>query len=217
MDDERTTVLIVDDHALLREGLRNILNMQQDMCVIGEAADSASAAEITAQKKPDIVLLDIQIPGCEAADTVSRIRRDSPESQVIILSMHESPQLVRALVAAGIRGYLLKSVHWQELVMTIRVVHDDANRIILGVSKESLEHAGQPSSPAKLSARELEVMELVAKAMSNSQIASRLNLTEATVKRHLRNIFAKLEAVSRLDAVNKATEQWLLSPRAPRR
>jgi DNA-binding NarL/FixJ family response regulator len=205
-DQEPVTIVIVDDHALFRDGLREILMTQRDMAVVGEAGDSASAVTLIADKRPDIVLLDVEIPGDDVTVTVGQIRASSPRSRVLILSMHEGPQLVQALLTAGIRGYLLKSIRWQELVAAIRAVHSDSDRVVLGVSRESLAHVQQRPSPGTLSARELEVLDLVAQALSNSQIASRLNLTEATVKRHLRNIFVKLGAVSRLDAVNKAKE-----------
>lgn len=211
-EDDRTTILMVDDHALVREGLREILETQEDMRVVGEAADSATTLVLAAETQADIVLLDIEIPGGEVTDTVRQIRKCSPTSRVIILSMYESPQLVQTLLAAGICGYLLKSIHWQELVVAIRAIRADSDRIILGVSRESLRYAQQGPSQATLSAREHEVLDLVAQALSNSQIASRLGLTEATVKRHLRNIFAKLGAVSRLDAVNKAREQQRRGP-----
>jgi DNA-binding NarL/FixJ family response regulator len=202
--DDAITILIVDDHTLVREGLREILQTQADLRVIGEAADSATTIALAEKERPDIVLLDIEIPGGDVTVTVREIRDRSPGSRVIILSMHEGPQLVRALLGAGIRGYLLKSVHWEELVVAIRAVHSDSNRVILGVSQESLRHVTWEPPQELLSAREREVLDLVAEAYSNSQIASRLRLTEATVKRHLANIFSKLGAVSRLDAVNKA-------------
>jgi DNA-binding NarL/FixJ family response regulator len=202
--DDRITILLVDDHALVREGLREILQTQQDMHVVGEAEDSATAVALAAAEQPDIVLLDIEIPGDYVTTTVNRMRSSSPASRVIILSMYESPQLVQALLAADIRGYLLKSVHWEELAAAIRAVRADDDRVVLGISRESLSPIQHGPSPAALSARELEVLDLVAQALSNGQIASRLQLTEATVKRHLRNIFVKLGAVSRLDAVNKA-------------
>jgi DNA-binding NarL/FixJ family response regulator len=203
--DDPITILIVDDHTLVREGLREILKTQADLRVVGEAGDSAATVALAEKERPDIVLLDIEIPGGDVATTVREIRGRSPGSRVIILSMHEGPQLVRALLGAGIRGYLLKSIHWEELVVVIRAVHSDSTRVILGVSQESLRYVGQEPSPDPLSAREREVLNLVAQALSNSQIASSLHLTEATVKRHLVNIFGKLGAVSRLDAVNKAT------------
>jgi DNA-binding NarL/FixJ family response regulator len=206
-DDPGTTILIVDDHALVREGLWAILETQQDLHVVGEAADSATTLTLAAELQPDIVLLDVEIPGSEVTATVAQIRDRSPKSRVIILSMHEGPQLVQALIEVGIRGYLLKSVHWQELVVAIRAVRADNDRIILGVSQGSLRDVQQEPTPGNLSARELEVLNLAAQALSNSQIAARLHLTEATVKRHLRNVFAKLGAVSRIDAVNKV-RQW---------
>jgi DNA-binding NarL/FixJ family response regulator len=217
-EDGLTTILIVDDHALVREGLREILETLEDMRVVGEAADSALTVTLAAEHKPDIVLLDVKIPGADVTTTVSQIRKYSPSSQIIILSMYEGPQLVQDLLAAGIRGYLLKSVHWQELVVAIRAIRADSNRVILGVSRESLRDVQQGPLPGILSGRDLEVLDLVAQALSNGQIATRLGLTEATVKRHLRNVFVKLGAVSRLDAVNKAKEwQRHNKPTAPGR
>jgi DNA-binding NarL/FixJ family response regulator len=216
-EDDRITILLVDDHALVREGLRELFETQQDMQVVGEADDSDSTVALAAAEQPDIILLDVEIPGGDVTTTVNQIRECSPSSRVIILSMYEGPQLVQALLAVGIRGYLLKSIHWPELVAAIRAVRGDSSRIALGVSRESLGYIQPGSSPAALSGRELEVLDLVAQALSNGQIASRLQLTEATVKRHLRNIFVKLGAVSRLDAVNKTKEWQRRQPTAPRR
>lgn len=205
------TVLLVDDHALVREGLREILSTQEDMRVVGEAGDSMAAIALTARERPEIVLLDIEIPGDDVVPTITHIRAESPESKVVILSMYEGPQLLRAVIAAGASGYLLKSVHWGQLVGVIRALHTDPARVMLDVSQESLAYLRGPS-PGLLSLREREVLQLTAEALSNRQIASRLSVTEATVKRHLRNIFVKLGAVSRLDAVNKALEASLIRP-----
>jgi DNA-binding NarL/FixJ family response regulator len=207
---DQITILIVDDHSLLREGLRELLEAQDDMSVVGEAGDSASAVALAAELRPSIILLDVEIPGEDVTATLGRLRCLAPDSRVLILSMYDGPQLVRNLLAAGVWGYLLKSVHRQELMAAIRSVHSDEGRIVLAVSRESLAQAQGPPSDV-LSAREREVLELTAQALSNTQIASRLRLTEATVKRHLRNIFVKLGAVSRIDAVNKAAAASLIT------
>ena len=208
----RIGIAIVDDHALFREGLREILDAQDGLVVVGEAKDSHTALALVETARPDIVLLDIEIPGDEAPATVARIKQISPSSHVIILSMYDGPQLLRRLLTVGIRGYLLKSVHRHELVAAIRSVYDEPDRVVLAVSRESLANVQAPSSDV-LSDREKEILELAAQALSNSQIASRLALTEATIKRHLRNIFVKLGAVSRIDAVNKATAASLITGR----
>ena len=205
---ERTRILIVDAHLLVREGRRMLLQTQDDMEVATGVGDSPAAVAAAGRERPDVILLDVEIPGGKATDTVRKIRDASPESRVIILSMHEGPRLVQELLNAGIRGYLLKTIHWHELVLAIRAVHSDPDRVVLGVSGQSLRDTSQgPAEGTRaLSAREREIVGLVAKALSNGQIASRLSLKEATVKRHLRNVFVKLGAVSRIDAVNKAAE-----------
>jgi DNA-binding NarL/FixJ family response regulator len=208
--DGPTTVMLVDDHVLVRDGLRGMLEAEADMVVVGEAGDSQAAVALAAEKKPHVILLDIEIPGDDVTVTVGRIHRVSPETQVLILSMYDGPHLLKRLLSVGIRGYLLKSVSMQELVAAIRSARSLDNRILLAVSRESLAHVHGPAQDV-LSDREREVLELTAQALSNTQIASRLGLTEATVKRHLRNIFVKLGAVSRIDAVNKAIEASLIS------
>jgi DNA-binding NarL/FixJ family response regulator len=213
-DGERIRVLLVDDHALFRDGIRGILKVQDDFVVVGEAGDSERALFLVAETHPDVVLLDVEIPGEKVTSTVRRVRLLAPDTRVIILSMHDGPRLLRELLALGIRGYLLKSISWQELVSAIRSSWADPSRVILSVSPESLAGACEAASPL-LSPREREVLELTAEAMSNSQIATRLSLTEATVKRHLHNIFAKLGAVSRIDAVNKARAASLISSERP--
>ncbi len=210
---EQITVALVDDHVLMRDGLREILDSEPDITVVGEAGDSRTAVAVVGQRQPRVVLLDVEMPGGEVTDTVSRIHQVAPRAEIIILSMYEGSGLLQRLLAVGIRGYLLKSVTRQELISAIRNACATDGRIILSVSGHSL----APTPPTwtrgcgALSRRELEVLELAAQAMSNAQIATRLYLTEATVKRHLSNVFAKLGAVSRIDAVNKAVAASLIS------
>ncbi len=203
-------VALVDDHMLVREGLREILRAEEDFAVVAEAGDSASAVAAVAAEKPDVVLLDVEIPGDEVTTTVRKMQAVSPATRVIILSMYDGPLLVQSLLGMGVKGYLLKTVTRLELVAAIRSVCADEGRIVLSVSPQSLIQAAGGLSV--LSDRERGVLQLVAEAMSNAQIGHRLGLTEATVKRHLRNIFVKLNAVSRIDAVNKAIAASLIQP-----
>lgn len=209
--DAGTTILLVDDHALFREGLRELLSMEPDLTVLAEAGNGAEAAALAAEHRPDMVILDVGIPGDHAATTVGRILAVSPATRVIILSMFDDPSVVRELLAAGVHAYLLKSVTREDLVATVRSLTIDSDRMTLSISRQSFEQVSGGGSKV-LSDREVEIVGLVAQALSNSQIARRLDITEGTVKRHLRNIFTKLGAVSRIDAVNKAIAMNALSP-----
>jgi DNA-binding NarL/FixJ family response regulator len=208
--DHEITVLLVDDHVLVREGIREILSVEDDIAVIGEAANSAEAMLEVSRHHPDIVLLDVDIPGWRANDTVTNILAISPSTRVIMLSMYDGPELLRRLISAGIRGYLLKSVDSTELISAIRSVYVRPDRMVMAISRESMSQL-QSADSTILSVREKEVLQLVAQALSNSQISSRLRITEATVKRHLHSVFVKLGAVSRIDAVNKAISMSLIT------
>jgi DNA-binding NarL/FixJ family response regulator len=201
--DDRITIMLVDDHALFREGINEILGLESDMVVVAEAADNRQAVELAGRLRPRVVLLDVEMPGPGVTTTIEGIHRVSPESRVIILSMYDAPPLLRDLLGVGIHGYLLKSVHRQDLVAAVRSAWRDDGRIILEVSQQSLRQI-QNSPSQLLSDREREILVLTAQARTNAQIGTALGITEATVKRHLRNIFVKLGAVSRIDAVNKA-------------
>jgi DNA-binding NarL/FixJ family response regulator len=205
-------VLIVDDHALLRDGLRGILEAEDDIVVVGEAGNSEQAVAYVAATRPDIVILDVDIPGDKVSATLTRIQHKSAGTKAIILSIYDEPMVVQELLAMGVRGYLLKSVNRLDFVAAIRGVYHDDQRVVLSISQQSLQQVNG-ARVNLLSYREREVIMLVAGAMSNAQIAHRLRITEGTVKRHLRNIFTKLGAVSRIDAVNKAAAAHQLPSR----
>jgi DNA-binding NarL/FixJ family response regulator len=214
MTEGKITVVLVDDHVLMREGLREILETSPDIVVVGEAGDSANGVSLVGALQPQVLLLDVEIPGGDVTDTVAKVQKVSAKTEIIILSMYDGPHLVQRLLGMGIRGYLLKSVTRQELVSAVRNAIIDDGRVILSVSRRSF--AQMPAQMiGALSPRELDVLELAAQALSNAQIAARLYLTEATIKRHLSNIFAKLGAVSRIDAVNKAVAASLITVKRP--
>ncbi|MCP2164084.1 response regulator [Goodfellowiella coeruleoviolacea] len=205
-------ILIADDHTLLRESLRDVLLTEDDFRIVGEAGDGESLTALAARSRPDVVLMDIDMPRSQPAETVRRIQQVSPDTKVLILSMYDDPQLVQQMLRSGISGYLHKSISRQDLVAAIRSARNGGQRLVISVSRETLTQVNT-IRPGLLSVREQEVLSLVATAMSNRQIAVRLSITEGTVKRHLRNIFGKLGAVSRIDAVNKAVSASLIPGR----
>lgn len=206
-------IVLVDDHALFREGVRELLKLDEDFAVVGEAGDSESAVETVLRLRPHVVLLDVEIPGAEVTATVRRLSEHTPETKVIILSVHDNPALLKALLAENIHGYLLKSVAVDELVAAVRRVRRSDDQVSLSVSRETLAVLfSADANRGSLSDREREVLQLAVQALSNFQIGTRLSLTEPTVKRHLSNIYLKLGAVSRIDAVNKAVAAGIIEP-----
>jgi len=212
---DQIAILIVDHQTLFRQGLQELLQVEEDLAVVAQAGTVDEAVASVTHTKPDVILLDVELPGTDSATTLERIRRTSPDSQIIALSVHDDPLVVQELLRLGVSGYLLKTVSWQELVSAIRGVvaesNGEANRVIVSISRDSLAQTGDTGP---LSGREREILRLVAEALSNAQIAKRLSITEGTVKQHLRKIFDKLDAVSRIDAVNKAAAASIIPARS---
>jgi DNA-binding NarL/FixJ family response regulator len=205
-------VLLVDDHALFREGVAEILAAQDDIRVVGQAEDGLEAIALAESEEPDVVLLDVQMPVMGAEGAIGRILNVSPSSRVFILTMYDEPRLVRKLLALGAHAYIVKNATKEELVSAVRTVHRIEDRVVLSVSRSTTDRLGG-SAKKILSERELEVLLLVARGMRNSQIASHLHISEGTVKRHLTNIYAKLGAPSRSEAVKKALASNLMTLR----
>ncbi|CAL9588545.1 Transcriptional regulatory protein LnrK [Nocardiopsis dassonvillei] len=197
------SIVLADDHTLLREALREILHTEEKLSIIAEASDGESAIECVTRLTPDVLLLDVGMPDHVPVETARRVLAASPRTSIIVLTMYDDPSLVKEMLNVGVSGYLHKDIGRRDLVAAIHRAAHLPRQITMSVSRESIVSMDSPGGNP-LSAREQEVLALVAEALSNRQIASRMSITEGTVKRHLRNIFDKLGAESRLDAVNKS-------------
>lgn len=213
MSDKPIRILVADDHTMLREALCELLRGEPDLEIVAQAGTGVEAIRYASEHGPDVVLLDLEMPENDPPETVRRLLADNPTLCIIILSMHDGRDLVRTLVSSGIRGYLHKGAGRHTLVSAIRQsVTAGPHALTLSVSLASLQPScNETAGSNALSTRECEVVALVADALSNRQVANRLGITEATVKRHLRNTFTKLGAVSRIDAVNRARERGLIA------
>lgn len=207
-------VLVIDEEALFREGLCSILSDAKEITVVGDTDGLSEAFALVAAADPHVVLLGIR-EGDGVIMAVRRLQQAAPQAAIVILAAHATFELVQELLSAGVRDYLLKSASGHELIATIRACRDGSRRVFLSLPPEVLVRSCGQGDYARLTEREREVLELTACAMSNAQIAASLGLSEPTVKRHLRNIFGKLGAVSRIDAVNKARAASLITRRAP--
>jgi DNA-binding NarL/FixJ family response regulator len=210
-------VLLADDHAMVREGMSEMLSTDEDIEVVGEAENGQEAVELVRKLKPDIVILDIEMPVMGAQAALTRMLRISPLPKVIIVTVFADPRLVRELLERGASAYLSKSASTQDLITTVHSVARGQNEdnVILSVPRGALaaaedNAAGDESSP--LSLREMEVLLSVARGMSNKQVAEKLHLSVTTVKRHLSNVYEKLKVGSRGEATRKAiSEGWISS------
>ena len=209
-------VVLADDHPLFRQGLQKILEAQDDIHVVGEAAAVATALDVVRATQPDVVLLDVGMPGTDVPHLVEQMAETAPDSGIVVLSMSDDPKLVRALARRHVRGFLHKSTSHHELVAVVRTAARPGH-VTVSISADGANQLFAPPAETAqvqpLSQREAEVLGLAAQALSNVQIAIRLGMTENTVKRHLRNIFSKLGAVSRIDAVNRGIAAGIV--RAP--
>ncbi|QKG19899.1 two component LuxR family transcriptional regulator [Actinomadura verrucosospora] len=205
------SVAVVDDHTLFRQGLCEMLVSDPQFRVVGEGATGAQAERLCAELQPDVLLLDVEMPGPGVRATISRIQSAAPFVKIVILTMHDDPVLVHDLMESGVAAYLVKTIGKDELLAAVRSVNREGGNVLLSVSRSTIEGLDQQSAANKIvSERELEVLRLLAGARSNAQIAEELFITQGTVKRHLTNIYAKLGAVSRMDAVRKGAAAGLI-------
>lgn len=198
-------VLAVDDHALLRKGLAAVINAETDMKLIAEASNGEDAIEKFRTHRPDITLMDLQMPGLNGIEAINRILNEFPDARIIVLTTYSGDAQVLRALRAGARAYLLKG-HDRELVETIHAVNKGQKRIPPEVAAELAEHA----TDDELSAREIEVLRLIAAGNSNKQIADLLGIAEATVKSRISNILSKLSASDRAHAVTIALKRGII-------
>jgi DNA-binding NarL/FixJ family response regulator len=200
-------VLTVDDHALLRKGIGALISAEPDMKLVAEASNGQEAIAEFKKHRPDVTLMDLQMPEMSGIECMIAIRGDFPQARIIVLTMYPGDvQALRAL-KAGARGYLLKSQVNRDLPEVVRAVHAGQKRIPPEIAAELAEHAAEDD----LSPREIEVLRLIASGNSNRAIASKLLIAEETVKSHVTNILAKLQANDRTHAVTTALKRGIIA------
>ena len=219
MSAEPIRVLVVDDHALFRRGLEMVLGQEDDITVVGEAADGAEAAEIASRVLPDIVLMDVRMPRRTGIEACSTIKALVPSAKIIMLTISDEEADLYEAVKAGASGYLLKEISIDEVATAIRSVAEGQSLISPSMASKLLSEFAtmikksderQQVPVPRLTDRELEVLKLVARGLNNRSIAEELFISENTVKNHIRNILEKLQLHSRMEAVVYAVREKLL-------
>jgi len=206
------TILIADDHPLVREALHRSLEGEEDMKVVAEASDGEEAVKLVSELKPNVVVMDIVMPRLNGIEATRKIKEIAPDTAILILTAYDDDEYVLGLLDAGAAGYLLKSARGRDLVGAIRAIRSGESVLHPKIIAKLLKRAttapvGKHKASDLLSARESEILKLVTSGMSNKEIAERLFLSQRTVKAHLTNIFNKLNVASRSEAIVKGL-QW---------
>ena len=199
-------IMTVDDHPLLRQGIAAIIKTQPDMQVVAEACDGEEGVAQFRLHRPDVTLMDLQMPNVNGTEAISRIRSEFPDAKILVLSTYAGDVQVLRAIKAGARGYLLKGNVRTELLEAIRSVHAGHKRIPPEIAAELAEHAADDS----LSSREIEVLRLIATGNANKQIADMLSIEETTVKSHISSILSKLSANDRTHAVTIGLQRGII-------
>jgi NarL family two-component system response regulator LiaR len=205
---DRIRILLADDHVVVREGTRELLEREEDLEVVAEAGDGEEAVRLATNQRPDVAIMDISMPILDGIEATKRIKAINPATAVLVLTAYDDDQYVFALLEAGAAGYLLKDVQTNELIKAIRAVYAGESVLHPTIARKVVNRFAQPtgqprekSAVEQLTERELEVLKLAAKGMTNRQIANELTLSIHTVQAHLSNIFGKLGVGSRTEAV----------------
>jgi two-component system NarL family response regulator len=202
----RARVLVVDDHALLRTGVANIINLEPELEVVAEAANGADAIEAFRLHRPDVVLMDLRMPGMEGVEAVTRIREIDPQARVVVLTTYDADEDIARALQAGAKAYILKDIAADALVSCIRHVLSGKTYLAPSAAAKLAERVTQ----VQLTPRELSALRLLANGNSNKEIATALQISERTVKSHLGHLFEKLGVTSRTEAVRVATRRGLV-------
>lgn len=204
-------IVLVDDHAMVRRGLAAFLSVYNDLELAGEAESGEQALRLCAQLQPDVVLMDLVMPGMDGADTTAALRRQQPSVRVIALTSFRDDELVQRVIQAGATGYLLKNVSAGELATAIRAVHAGQPTLAPEATQALINAATQPPKPGfDLTPRERDVLTLMVKGLNNTEIAERLVVSPSTIKGHVSNILSKLGATSRTEAATLAVEHRIV-------
>ena len=203
---ESIRVLIVEDHNVVRQGLVALLNVVDGLTVVGEAADGLEAIDQFRKHQPDVTLMDLRLPRMSGVDVIQRIRMETPQARVIVLTTYDGDEDIYRALQAGARAYLLKGMTSEELIATIRAVHAGKSHIPAAVAARLAERMGTE----ELTPREFDVLEQIVHGKSNKEIGTELEISEATVKTHINSLLSKLGVTDRTQAATAAIQRGLV-------